>query len=239
MSEVANEMTKRSQPIKSKFNLALEKALSWAEAVLISDYPFSTDKSELSFLERITILWGCLLRRIAGPRVGRSYEISALVYSQADKRMLIPIVLRILKRSDLNKRKIRVNLVLHMPMTPSELGHNIVEQLNSLGCNVAENKFSLIEACIRPRGKVVLICLDHRRFYEYHKTGVDTADILRRFSVKTISIQHGGSRDDMVAGLATFASDIMLLWGRRVFRELVQFEWISVGSDWWGTPYMI
>ena len=215
-----NEMIK--QPNEFKFNPTVEKALSWAEAAFISDYPFSPDKSELRFLERITILWRCLLRRIACSRVGRSCEISALVYSQADKRMLIPIVLRILKRSDRNKGMIRVNLVLQTPMTRSELGQNILEQLNSLGCNVAENKFSLIEACIRPRGKVVLLCLDHRRFYEYHKTGVDTADVLRRFSVKTVSIQHGGSRDDMVAGLATFASDTMLLWGRKVFRELVQ-----------------
>jgi hypothetical protein len=42
------------------------------------------------------------------------------------------------------------------------------------------------------------------------------------FSVKTISIQHGGSREEMVSGLATSASDIVLVWGRRVFRELVQ-----------------
>lgn len=221
-SGYAKEMTDRSQPMECRLNLALEKALTWAEAVLISDYPFATEKSELKLVERLAILWGCLLRRFAGPGAGRSYEISALVYSQADKRMLIPIVLRILNRADLNKRKIRVNLVLHTPFTRSHLSQNILEQLNSLGCNVTTSKFSLIEACIRPRGKVVLMCLDHRRFYEHHKVGVDTADILKRFSVKTISIQHGGSRDDMVDSLATFASDTMLLWGRRVFRELVQ-----------------
>jgi hypothetical protein len=206
--------------MESKLNFVLEKVLSWAEALLIPDYPFSAEKSELKFGERLAILWGFLLRRFAGPGAGRSYEISVLLYSQAGKRMLIPILLRILNRSDLAERRIRVNLV-HTPRY-APLSQDILEQMKSLGCNVATNKFSLIEACIRPRGKVVLMCLDHRRFYEFHKTGVDAADTLRRFSVKTVSIQHGGSGEGAVSGLATSASDIVLVWGQRVFRELVQ-----------------
>ena len=213
-------MTNRPQPMQAKLNLALEKVLSWAEALLIPDYPFSAEKSELNFVERRAILWGFLRRRFVGSGAVRSYEISVLLYSQAGKRMLIPILMRILNRPDLAERRIRVNLV-HTPRY-APLTQDILEQLKSLGCNVATNKFSLIEACIRPRGKVVLICLDQRRFYEFHKAGVDAADILRRFSVKTVSIQHGGSRDDSISGLASSASDTVLVWGQRVFRELVQ-----------------
>jgi hypothetical protein len=206
--------------MESKLNFALEKVLSWAEALVIPDYPFSAEKSELKLVQRRAILWGFLRRRFAGSGAVKSYEISIFLYSQAGKRMLIPILLRILNRPELAERRIRVNLV-HTPRY-APLSQDILEQLKSLGCNVATNKLSLIEACIQPRGKVVLICLDQRRFYEFHKAGVDAADTLRRFSVKTISIQHGGSRGDGVSGLASSASDTVLVWGQRVFRELVE-----------------
>src|SRR5260370_21613915 len=97
--------------MESKLNFALEKVLSWAEALVIPDYPFSAEKSELKFVQRLAILRGFLLRRFAGPGAGGSYEISVLLYSQAGKRMLIPILLRILNRSDLAERRIKVNLV--------------------------------------------------------------------------------------------------------------------------------
>jgi hypothetical protein len=197
--------------------LTLEKALNLAESALISDYPFSTDRCKLTFSERLVILWEFLLRRFYGSDAGGSYEITAQIDYEADKRMLIPLLMHILLRPDFKDYGVRVNLVLNTP-----LSQDILDQLRSCGCNVVTNNFSLITACARPSRKIVILCLDHRFFYEYHKPGVDTADILRKFSVKTVSIQHGGSREDSVRGLASSASDIVLVWGRRVFRDLVQ-----------------
>ena len=114
-----------------KLNFALEKILSWAEALLIPDYPFSAEKSELKFVERLAILWGFLRRRFAGSGAAKSYEISVLLYSQAGKRMLIPILLRILNRPDLAERRIRVNLV-HTPRY-APLSPDILEQIEITG----------------------------------------------------------------------------------------------------------
>jgi len=213
-------MTKRLQLIESKFRVALEKALSWAESVFISNYPFSADKSELTLLERIAVLLICFHNRLVAQNAVRR-EVTAFVYSQADKRMLIPVLLRMMQRAD-NDESIRVNLIIHSPLSTNDMHQNILKQLTSLGCNISTNKLNLIKACLQPHGKVVLLCLDQRGFYEHHKAGVDVADMLRSFGVKTVSIEHGGSREEMVTGLATSASDVVLVWGRRVLHELVE-----------------
>jgi hypothetical protein len=202
--------------IRPKITRALDTALNLAESVVIPDYPFPNDKYALSIIQRLIVLWDFLSRRFHAPKITTTYEITALVNYEADKRMLTPLLMNILQGHALNDCQIRVNLVHHIP-----LSQEVLCRFRSLGCSVATNNLSLIRACARPSDKIVLLCLDHRFFYEYHKAGVDAADTLRRFSVKTISIQHGGSREDSVRGMASSASDIFLVWGRRVFRELV------------------
>jgi CDP-glycerol glycerophosphotransferase (TagB/SpsB family) len=52
---------------------------------------------------------------------------------------------------------------------------------------------------------------------------VDTVDKLRSCSVKTATIQHGGTRADSVHELSSAASDSILVWGKRVERDLLRY----------------
>ena len=188
------------------------------EKNVLGSYYFSLSE-HLAFKQRCSLLFYFFLlhlRRMLklNKPADLEHEISALVYSAADERMLIPVLRHILGSPGLSKN-IRINLLLFKSIPPST-----IHQLRSLGCRVEKDHSSLLRACFRPAGKVVLLCLDQRFFYGFHRYGVDTADILKKFRVKTVSIQHGGSRRDSMAGLATSASDILLVFGEKIFADL-------------------
>ena len=201
-----------------KYKYSLKKIISSTEHRLLGDYFFSLSEL-LSIKQRIYLLFYFfflhlrkLIKKDKTKPPGR--EISALVYSAADQRMLIPLVLRILSSAEF-RRDLRINLLLFKDIPQQTAG-----ELRSSGCHIEKTFKSLLRACFQPRGKVVLLCLDQRYFYHYHRYGVDTAEVLKQFKVKTISIQHGGSRKDSVEGLASSASDILMVFGKKIFTDL-------------------
>lgn len=204
--------------LKSRIRLLVGPFFSLIELTLVSDYPFPAEKSNLRLGERITLLWELVRPRLLGRSRNKNYEVSAVIYSEPGKRMLIPVVTQLARRPDVKQGNVRVNVILKKTMLSAE----VLDQVRAAGCGIAMNTFNLMKACAQPEGKVVLLCLDHRYFYEYHRFGVDVADILRKYGVKTISIQHGGTREDSVRGLASAASDVVLVWGKRTLRELVR-----------------
>lgn len=146
-------------------------------------------------------------------------EVTFFLYSKACERLLIPLLINLLQRPI--AQHLTINLVLltnvhRLTLTPANL-----EKLAALNCPIQTDYFSLIKACWNPKHKLAFLCLDHRQLYHFHKVGVDTIDQLRKFGVKTLSIQHGGTRADSVQGQATAAADLILIWGKRVEREMI------------------
>jgi hypothetical protein len=134
--------------------------------------------------------------------------------------MLAPVAIDLLQRHELHRSNVSIRVVVFEQIYQLKLRPSHVEQLVSLGCQIESDLFGLIQACHQPNHKLVVLCLDQRKMYRYHNFGVDTADKLRHFSVKTISIQHGGTLENCMEELASSASDVIMVWGERTFREL-------------------
>lgn len=206
---------------KSPNKHLLRKSLIPIEIAFLSDYYFSL-QDYLSYTSKLSLLLKYALFRLSPKPVKSEYEVSFLLYSKACERLLTPIILNLLQRLKSNELKLNVHLIVLSGVHQLRLNPQTLDQLASLGCHIETDYFSLVRACAQPKNKLVMMCLDHRYLYDYHKCGVDTADTLKKFSVKTISIQHGGTREDSVRGLASTASDTILVWGKRVFRDLLQ-----------------
>lgn len=190
----------------------LEKAILGQYYFPLQDY--------LGFDEKLAMLFQSLPLRLS--RSSPQPEISFFLYSKACERLLIPLLLHLAESGILEKNDIKLNLVVLPGIHQLQLVPQTLEKLSSLGITPQANYLSLIRACLSPQNKGVVFCLDHRELYEFHRCGVDTADQLRKFGVKTLSIQHGGTRKDSVKGLASTVSDLIMVWGKRVERELVQ-----------------
>jgi hypothetical protein len=189
-------------------------------AILGSDY-FLLQRS-LNYPGKLNVIWQDIQLRLRSRSSTVQPEITFLLYSKACERLLVPVILNLLKCPEVKEKGIQVNLVVIFGIHRLKLLPSNLQQLQMLGCLVQTDYFSLIRACHQPKQKLVVLCLDHRRPYVHHFWGVDTVDTLKRFGVKTLSIQHGGTRADSVEDLASAASDIVLVWGKRVYREIVE-----------------
>ncbi|MGJ3252736.1 MAG: hypothetical protein ACFE0J_16635 [Elainellaceae cyanobacterium] len=189
-------------------------------AILANDY-FPLQKS-LNYPDKVNLIWKDLRFRVYPRSIDVKSEITFLLYSKACERLLVPLILNLLNQSEVKERGIQINVVVLFGIHRLQLSSDNLQQLHKLGCQIQTDYFSLIRACHQPQQKLVVLCLDHRKPYIYHHWGVNTVDTLKRFGVKTLSIQHGGTRADSVEDLASAASDIVLVWGKRVYREIVE-----------------
>ncbi|MGC9502629.1 UDP-N-acetylglucosamine 2-epimerase [Baaleninema sp.] len=204
-----------------KLTTGLRKAIQPIEASILSEYYFPA-QDYLTFEDKLKLLGKYFLTQLPGQSISTQPEITFFLYSKACERLLIPLLVNLWQRPEVQNQKIQVNLIVlsgvhQLQLTPSNL-----EKLEALNCPIQTDYSKLIEACQQPENKLVVVCLDHRMLYDFHQCGVDTVDRLKKFGVKTLSIQHGGTRRDSVAGLATTASDKFMVWGKRVERELVE-----------------
>jgi hypothetical protein len=193
--------------------------LKWIEKLLLVDSYFPCHE-RLSGLSRLKLLWKYVLFRFSQTSKNPEYEIIFLLYSKACERMLAPLAIDLLQREELQRNDLSIRIVVFEQIYQLRLTPSHVEQLVSLGSHIEADHFSLIKACHQPQHKLVVLCLDQRKAYRYHNFGVDAADKLRHFSVKTISIQHGGTLENCMEELASSASDVIMVWGERTFREL-------------------
>jgi len=153
------------------------------------------------------------------PETNNNYEIHCFIYSSACERMIIPVIKEI-------ANYIQQNNVSDLNIFVTTKWHNnpsLNMNLEKLGCKVRLNFYHIYRLCVEPNKskKILILCCDHQRTYKAHKRGVDVAKILRKFGVKTVSIQHGGSDPDTLEDHASFASDFLLVWGRYSFHQLV------------------
>ncbi len=201
--------------LRRTIRTALKKCLEWLEKSFLGErYNFSI-RERVVYKNRLTVLWKFFCFLFWGKRLQGGEEIIVLISATPCERMLLPIVYRLLRRKDRQTRNYRINLVLLTKLKPL-----ILEELLSLGCHIEFDQYSFIRAAIQPKGKVVLMCLD-QNLTAHFRFGFETANHLRRFSVRTISIQHGGTRDDSLKQLSTAASDIVLIWNKETFNRLV------------------
>ncbi len=205
---------------KSPQKHRLRKSLEPLEFAILSNYYFSLQKY-LKFSDKFKLIRKYLLFRVSPNPLDVQPEVSFLLYSKACERLLIPLLVNLLQRPEVRENKCKINLIVLNGVHQLRLNPSTIEQLNSLECPVQTDYFSLIRACQQPKNKLVVLCLDHRLSYKFHKCGVDTVDKLKEFSVKTISIQHAGTHEDCVKELASSASDTIMVWGKRVWRELI------------------
>lgn len=199
----------------------LRKATDPVEAIILADHYFPLQKS-LSYPSKFKLIWKDWQLRLQSQPAKVQPEVTFLLYSKACERLLVPLIINLLQRSELQEKEIQVNVIVLFGIHRLQLSPTSLEQLQELGCQIQNDYFSLIRACHQPEQKLVVLCLDHRRAYTYHFWGVDAVDTLKRFGVKTLSIQHGGTRADSVADLASAASDTVLVWGNRVYREITE-----------------
>jgi hypothetical protein len=193
--------------------------LSSLEAmVLVRDYPL---KSQLTNRDRLALVVNLLLERLQFWR-SKTPEIRALICTPTDERVLVPVLLGLLREIQQSQANIKISAVYTKASNPI-----VVEQLKAAGCTIDHQLVDILKPCIHPSNKLVLFCLDHRLFYKFHARGVTASDTLQTFGVKTASIQHGGTRKDSVQGLASTASDKILVWGERVQRELISHYQVS------------
>lgn len=199
----------------------VRKATDPLEAAILADHYFPLQKS-LNYPSKFRLMWKDWRLRLQSQLTEVRPEVTFLLYSKACERLLVPLIIHLLQRSELQEKRIQVNVIVLFGIHRLQLSPTNLEQLRELGCQIQTDYFSLIRACHQPEQKLVVFCLDHRRAYTYHFWGVDAVDTLKRFGVKTLSIQHGGTRADSVADLASAASDTVLVWGNRVYREITQ-----------------
>ncbi|BAU11432.1 hypothetical protein LEP3755_19260 [Leptolyngbya sp. NIES-3755] len=194
----------------------MKSVLNWIlsgfeSIVFVRDYPL---KSRLSFRDRVSLVINLLIVRSQFWKA-RTSEIRALICTPTDERVLVPVLFKLLEKPTL-----KVTAVI-----PSTLNPQLKQQLRDAGCQVKEQLSDILMPCLHPEQTLGLFCLDHRFFYTAHARGVDAAETLKQFGVKTASIQHGGTRQDSVQGLASTTSERLLVWGERVYRELIhQYE---------------
>jgi len=177
--------------------------------VLFSDYPL---RACLSFSERLWLIVKLLIERSQFWR-STTPEIRALLCTEADERVLVPVLIGLLKE----KPHLKVSAVIPQPRNLA-----LKHKLKQAGCQVEHSLPDILKPCVHPQNKLALFCLDHRFFYSIHARGVNASNTLQKYGVKTASIQHGGTRKDAVQGLATTASDKIFVWGERVYRELIE-----------------
>lgn len=204
-----------------KFQKVIRKSINFLERIIYSRFYFSLHEA-LSYADKIHLLRKYILWKFIGSKeYPDSSAINFILYSKACERMLMPLILNLLKRVNLGKISVKVNLIVLQGIHQLKLNSFNSQQLKRLNCEIQTDYFCLIRACQNPSNNIAFVCLDHRTIYQHHKWGVDTVDTLKKFGVKTFSIQHGGTRTDSIESLASSASDILLVWGQRVFRELV------------------
>jgi hypothetical protein len=197
----------------------LRKAIAPVERVLLGKDYF-TLQDYLTFADRWKLMqdyWG--QKGSLSQNLDKT-EISFVLYSKACERLLIPVLVRLLEHPMVLSGEIQVNCIVLENIHQLRLTAQTRQQLAALNCQIQTTYLSLIRACHDPQHKLVMVCLDHQSQYEFHKCGVDTVSHLKAAGVKTVCIQHGGTRSDSVAELSSSASDLILVWGRRVEREM-------------------
>ncbi|MFE4107085.1 UDP-N-acetylglucosamine 2-epimerase [Almyronema epifaneia] len=202
-----------------KLSNLVRKVTDPLEAQLLGNHYFSLQQY-LSYRNKWAALQKSFSYRLAAPAVETQPEIIFFLYSKACERMLMPLLLNLLQRSEV-RQQVRLSVVLLENIHRLRLSAANSAALAAANCPVQSDYFSLVRACSQPQNKLVVMCLDHRSKQAYHRCGVETADKLRQCGVKTLSIQHGGTRRDSVVDLSTAASDTVLVWGQRVHRQLI------------------
>lgn len=172
-------------------------------------------KKRIPVFRRILIILSFIAYCLRFPRPPAEREISVLVYNKSCIRVLLPIVAALLKQAIPNGISVKVIQWTRIPKAERDA-------LKALGCQVAPNYLSLLKACHQPQGKILLCCLDHQLHPVAHKTGCKTVKLVKKYGVKTITVQHGGTTHNSVQSHATFSSDIALLWGKKMYRDLVE-----------------
>ncbi|NEQ32821.1 MAG: hypothetical protein F6K04_17755 [Leptolyngbya sp. SIO4C5] len=203
-----------------KLSNLVRKVTDPIEASLLSDHYFSLQQY-LSYSDKLGLLQKSFSYRLTLQPEAEQPEIIFFLYSKACERMLMPLLLNLLQRSEV-KAQVRLTLVVLGNIHRLRLSPTYTEAIAVANCSIERDYFSLIRACAQPENKLVVMCLDHRARREFHRCGIETADKLRQCGVKTLSIQHGGTRQDSVQDLATAASNRVLVWGQRVYRELIE-----------------
>ncbi|NJM85401.1 MAG: hypothetical protein HC839_04415 [Leptolyngbyaceae cyanobacterium RM2_2_21] len=197
------------------------------EAKLLADHYFSLQQY-LSYCDKLGMLLQSLSYRLASAPKETQPEIIFFLYSKACERLLIPLLLHLQQQPKV-RTQVRLSLIVLRDIHQLQLSSANVSALAAADCSVQSNYFSLIRTCTQPEKKLVVMCLDHRSREAYHHAGTKTADKLRQHGAKTLSIQHGGTRQDSVKDLSTAASDVVLVWGQRVYRELVEQYGVEQG----------
>jgi hypothetical protein len=204
------------------FNKALRGAIAPLEKALLSDYYFSL-QDFLTFPEKLNTLVAYLQLKTQSVASNGPAEISFMLYSKACERLLLPLFYELVTLPAVQSGAIQVNLIVLGGIHQLKLTTANLERIKGLNYAIETDYRSLMRACQSPQNKLVMVCLDHRQPYQYHKCGVDTVDKLRSYSVKTTTIQHGGTRADSVEELSTAASDTIMVWGKRVERDLLRY----------------
>ncbi|ASC70438.1 hypothetical protein XM38_013770 [Halomicronema hongdechloris C2206] len=199
----------------------IRKIIEPLESSILSDKYFGLQKS-LGYSDRLNLVCKYAQNKFNSQSSEAYPEITFLLYSKACERLLIPLVFNLLQRPEVQDGKIHVNVIVLFGIHRLKLMDSNLEELQKMRCQIQTDYFSLIRACYQPNQKLVVLCLDHRKVYRYHFWGVDTVDTLKSHGVSTLSIQHGGTRADSVEELASAASDMVLVWGKRVYREIVE-----------------
>lgn len=207
---------------------AANNLLMRAEIALLSDRYFPLH-NRLGKLRRLSLLLRYCLFRVRPSLASPEHEVIFVIYSRACERMLLPLIVNLLQRVGSENLRVSARVIVIEEIYQVRLKPTDVGNLLSLGCIVEPDHLSLIKASHCPTGKLVVLCLDQRKVYRYHNCGVDIADRLRRFSVKTISMQHGGTGDNCMEELASSASDTIMVWGERTYDELTRRHLVDPG----------
>lgn len=144
-----------------------------------------------------------------------------VIYSAACERVLAPVARALAADPDAE--------VVAVLAGPRDQQRRLLPGLRAAGCRIDRLGLSLMRAQTEPRGAVVVQCLDHRLHYRHHRLGVDIADALRAAGAATVCLQHGGTREDSLASLASAASETILVWGRYAEQALIRTYGIAPG----------
>src|SRR4051794_30409127 len=80
-------------------------------SVVNSVIPSRWKRNPFGLRERLVLFWQLTRRRLETPTKANTYEISAVIYSEACKRMLIPLLQAITQTSEFKSGQLRVNAV--------------------------------------------------------------------------------------------------------------------------------
>ncbi|MBD0833086.1 UDP-N-acetylglucosamine 2-epimerase [Aestuariibaculum sediminum] len=140
------------------------------------------------------------------------FFINFLVTSKAEVRIFTPLLEFLFKTES-----IEVNVIyLNKHRFDRILEDKLISKPNF---NITKSVYPILKS-FRNKNAVNVICLDFKKYFKYHKIGLELIGEINLKGGKTVCIQHGGIQEDNVQGQISSISNNQIVFGTYMYERL-------------------